>query len=95
MDEFERLFTVFVFCAVIFLILMTTSQYYPNDAEQITIKKSVSSERQWGIMTTTGEYYNINFETYAMIEEGNTYMGIVTQPWFGGKYIDHLERIDV
>ena len=95
MDKTDIIFGAFVLCAVILLIGMLASQYYPNNTEQITIEKSVSSEHQCGIVTTTGEYYNINFETYARIEEGNTYVGIVTQPLFSGKYIDHLKMVDI
>lgn len=54
----------------------------------------VSDKNQWGLVTTSDEFYKINFKTYATVEEGCTYIGIVTNPMFMEKYIDHLTLVD-
>lgn len=93
MDRSTKFLTVYVFCAVVIVAYVGISFYYPSYTEQITVKKLVSGERQWGIVTTEGNYYNINFETYATVEEGKSYIGVVTQPVFTSKFINHLKPI--
>jgi hypothetical protein len=90
MDKSDIVFGVFLTTAIIFLVLMIGSSYYPAHDHTITVERIVSNGNWYGVVSTDGEFFIINFKTFATVEVGSTYSGVVTHPWFSDQYIDHL-----
>lgn len=89
----DTVLIVYGIVGAIIILGLVVSHYYPNDSERITVVKVVPGDNEWIIVSDSGEAYYTNFQTYALVEVGKTYVGIVTNPIGMGKHIDHLVEV--
>lgn len=80
MDNLVKLMVaLFIVAGVLFSISVGT-YYYPTIEKEVTVKHILVNWNQFSISTTAGEFYSIDSDIWAKIEEGGTYTATISSP---------------
>jgi hypothetical protein len=88
-NSFEKALAGIVIGGMLFLIACCVTYYYPTEEKIVTIEKSVHDTNSYAVLTTDGEYYEITFRIYTIIDPGKTYLATISHPWL--KYPNMLD----